>query len=499
MQQYIHMTHPLALIHPRNLKHLSGHLQTLVKEQLWLQVLIGMTLGLFVGFFVSPSFGLFSPEVSKAIGNWLALPGNLFLALIQMIVIPLILASVIRGIAASGSMEQLRSSGLRLVLYFFCTTTIAISIGIGLATFIGPGLHASIDSVESQSVSIDDEVVVTQLDFASAPDAFLSVLPNNPVNAAAEQEMLQIVVFSIIFGLALVSIPPKKSAPLLELLGSLQSVVMRVVAWVMKLAPYAVFGFMVQVTMQTGVDALFGIGMYVLTVLVGLLCMLGVYLSVVWAIGRISPSRFLRAAREVQLLAFSTNSSVAVMPVTMRTAEEKLGVRPSTAQFVIPIGATVNMDGTALFQGAATLFLTQVYGLEVGVGMLLALVVTAIGASIGTPATPGVGIVILSVVLTGVGVPLEGVALIIGVDRVLELFRTATNVTGDLAASIVIDRFSPHVASHEEEQAYEEATENVRKKTGEDVITGSVKGDKRVVNSDDGFIERALQWIRARF
>lgn len=492
------MTQPLALIHPRNLKHLSVHLQELVREQLWLQVVIGMVLGLTVGFYLSPTVGLVSETVADGIANWLALPGTIFLTLIQMIVIPLILASVVRGIAANGSVEQLRSSGLRLVLYFLATTTIAITIGLGITMLIAPGTYTPSDSFEKEVVALEtEEVPATSISLANAPAAFVSVLPNNPVSAAANQEMLQIVIFSIIFGLALVSIPPAKSAPLLELLGSLQSVVMRVVGWVMHLAPYAVFGFMAQLAMQTGLEALVGIGVYVATILAGLTILMGVYCGIAFFIGGISPWRFLAAAREVQLLAFSTNSSVAVMPVTMRTAEEKLNVRPSTAQFVIPIGATVNMDGTALFQGAATLFLTQVYGLEVGLGMLLALVVTAIGASIGTPATPGVGIVILSVVLTGVGVPLEGVALIIGVDRILELFRTAVNVTGDLVASVVIDRFSPHAASHEEEFAYEQKAETMRAKSGDDVITGDIAKKKAApVVSEQGFLGTLFGWMR---
>ncbi|MFW6210289.1 MAG: dicarboxylate/amino acid:cation symporter, partial [Patescibacteria group bacterium] len=271
--------------------------------------------------------------------------------------------------------------------------------------------------------------------------------------------------------------PAPQAKPLLEFLGSLQSVVMRIVSWVMRLAPYAVFGFIAQVTMQTGLSALFGIGFYALTILLGLTTLMIFYLVVVFVLGRIRPGRFLRAARELQLLAFSTNSSVAVMPVTMRTAEEKLGVRPSTAQFVVPIGATVNMDGTALFHGAATLFLTQVYGIEVGLGMLITLVATAIGASIGTPATPGVGIIILSVVLSGVGIPIEGIALIIGIDRVLELFRTATNVTGDLVAATVIDRYITGAQTHEEERAIQAQIDAAVAQTGEEVLTGPLHTD----------------------
>lgn len=468
------MPHPLQLIHPRNLKHLSGSLYGLIASRLWAKVIIGMLLGILVGMLLGPTMGLVATDTAETISAWLVFPGNIFLTIIQMIVIPLVLASVVRGIAASGSMEQLRSTGLRLVVYFLFTTTIAISIGIGAASLVQPGLY--VDNTEfrpsAEAVGDIEDNIESTIDIAELPNQVLSILPSNPFSAAVEMNMLQIVLFSIILGLALVSLQPDRSKPLLELLGSLQSVVMRIVSWVMRLAPYAVFGFIAQVTMQTGLETLLGIGVYVLTILGALLAMIVFYLFVVLLVGRMSPWRFLAAVRPVQLLAFSTNSSVAVMPLTMKTAEEKLGVRPSTAQFVIPIGATVNMDGTALFHGAATLFLTQVYGIEVGIGMLLTLMVTAIGASIGTPATPGVGIIILSVVLTSVGIPLEGIALLIGVDRILELFRTAVNVTGDLTASVVIDRLVPAAATYEQEVAVQEQVEATYEETGEDVVTG---------------------------
>jgi len=470
------MTHPLELIHPRNLKHLSHTLQDLIATQLWAKVILGMLMGFTTGIILSPDYGLVSEATATAIGSWLVLPGNIFLTIIQMIVIPLVLASVIRGIAASGSTEQLKHTGLRLVAYFLFTTTIAISIGILVTLLVQPGSHIDTDAFSLTSSRTDGvEQVIEERAFSVAeiPDALVNILPANPFSAAVEMNMLQIVLFSIVLGLALISIKPEQSKPLLELLGSLQSVVMRVVRWVMTLAPYAVFGFIAQVTMQTGVEALQGIGMYVGTVLFGLLLLLLFYLLIVLVVARMSPWHFLRAVRQAQLLAFSTNSSVAVLPVTLRTVEEELKVRPSTAQFVLPIGATVNMDGTALFHGAATLFLTQVYGIEVGIGMLLVLVATAIGASIGTPATPGVGIVILSVVLAGVGVPVEGVALIVGVDRVLELFRTTTNVTGDMVASLVLDRFTKAKQSYEEEVETQEQIEKVQEETGEDVVTGS--------------------------
>lgn len=493
------MVETLQLIHPRNLKHLSGSLSDLVRSQLWVQVLLGMMLGFCAGLALSPSTGWVSSSTATLIGNWLVLPGNIFLTIIQMIVVPLVVASVVRGIAASGSAEQLKTTGLRLVLYFLCTTTLAITIGITVASVIQPGLFIDADTFElpasTNAGAIEENMAEQTVSVAELPNTIVSILPDNPLSAAVEMEMLQIVIGALIFGLALVSLQPAQAKPLLELLGSLQSVVMRVVAWVMRLAPLAVFGFIAQITMQTGVEALLGIGVYTFTILAGLATLLLTYLLIAGLVARINPWRFIKAAREVQLLAFSTNSSVAVMPVTMRVAEEKLNVRPSTAQFVIPIGATVNMDGTALFHGAATLFLTQVYGIEMGIGMLVTLVATAIGASIGTPATPGVGIVILSVVLSSVGIPLEGIALIVGIDRVLELFRTATNVTGDLVAASVIDRFMTDGPSYEEEVAQQSAIEAQQSETGQDVITDADEVD---ANRNEGLLARIWDWVSSR-
>lgn len=490
------MSHPLELIHPRNLKHLSDSLHGLIASRLWLQVILAMVLGIAAGTALGPSLGWVEPKTAETISAWMVFPGNIFLTIIQMIVVPLVLASVVRGIAASGSMEQLRSTGLRLVVYFLFTTTVAISIGIGAASLVQPGTF--VDNSEfrpsnAELAEIEGNIEST-IDVAEIPNQFLSILPANPFSAAVEMNMLQIVLFAIILGLALVSLQPEKSKPLLELLGSVQSVVMRVVSWVMRLAPYAVFGFIAQVTMQTGLETMLGIGVYVLTILGALLFLMLFYLCVIFIVGRRNPFTFLSAIRPVQLLAFSTNSSVAVMPMTMKTAEEKLNVRPSTAQFVIPIGATVNMDGTALFHGAATLFLTQVYGIEVGIGLLLTLMATAIGASIGTPATPGVGIIILSVVLTSVGVPLEGIALLIGVDRILELFRTAVNVTGDLTAAVVIDRFVDSPRSYDEEVAMQSEIEVEQETTGEDVVTGDFYREKP--EEPHSIFRRVLQYFR---
>ena len=217
---------------------------------------------------------------------------------------------------------------------------------------------------------------------------------------------------------------------------------MIVVKGAMRLVPLAVFGMMAQLSSSLGLASLAGVGMYVLTVGLGLALLLGLYLGLVRVLGKQSPGRFLQKIREVQLLAFSTTSSAAVMPLSMKVAEEKLNVQPSISGFLIPIGSTINMDGTALYQCVSAVFLAQVYGIELGLAGMLLMLITIVAASIGTPSIPGGGVVVMAAILQGIGVPAEGIVLIIGVERILGMFRTAINVTGDLAACTVFDRWS---------------------------------------------------------
>jgi Na+/H+-dicarboxylate symporter len=267
-------------------------------------------------------------------------------------------------------------------------------------------------------------------------------VPTNPLQASVEQNMLQVVVFAVFVGVALVSMEVRQARPLLDLLGAVQEVSMVVVRWAMYLVPAAVFGLLTQLTARMGLDALLGMGVYVLTVLAALLLAFAFMLAIFTLALRRSPLAFLRGSRDVLLLAFSTSSSAAVMPLTIRTAEQQLGVRPGVARFVIPLGTTINMAGTALYQVIATLFIAQVYQVDVGLSGLLMVIVLAVGASIGSPGTPGVGIVILAMMLGTLGIPAEGIALIIGVDRILDMSRTTLNVAGDLVAASVIDRYT---------------------------------------------------------
>lgn len=363
-----------------------------------------------------------------------------------------------------------------MVLYFIFTTAIAIVIGITIANLIKPGQY--IDQQALQLASLVEPIQSTEASGSPVldelPQKIVTLLPSNPLSAMVESNMLEVVIFAMIMGVALVMMTPLQAKPLLDLMGSLQEVCMTVVRWAMLLAPIAVFGLILQLTAKLGIDALLGMAVYVLTVLLGLLLLLALYLLIILIVAKRHPLTFLNDIKEVLLLAFSTSSSAAVMPLSIKVAEEKLGVRPSISQFVIPLGATINMNGTALYQGVAAMFLAQVFGIDIGLGGMVLIVITAVGASIGSPATPGVGIVILAMVLDSVGIPAAGIALIMGVDRILDMCRTAINVSGDLVTAKLMDSWVGSSLSHHEEQLAEQQREQIRQRTGEDVLTNQV-------------------------
>ena len=464
----------VELLYPRSLKYLANNLQALIRGRLWLQVVIGMFMGILVGIALGPTTGWVEVATANIMGDWLAFPGKLFLALIQMIVIPLVFASIIRGLAATEDLEQLRKIGLRVVLFFIVTTAFAIIIGLSIATIVKPGSYVDSKTVQAALGNVPqvfEQSTPDTIDLQKLPQQVIGLLPSNPLTSMVESNMLQVVIFAMIIGVALVMMLPEQSKPMLDLLGSLQEVCMTIVRWAMLLAPVAVFGLLAQLTAKLGMDALFGMAVYVGTVLFGLLLLFCIYLIILFVFARMGPLTFLLAVREVLLLAFSTSSSAAVMPLSIKTAEEKLFVRPSVSQFVIPLGATINMNGTALYQGVAAIFLAQIFGIEISIAGMALIVLTAVGASIGAPATPGVGIVILAMVLSTVGIPAAGIALIMGVDRILDMSRTAINVSGDLVTAKLMDIWVGSKVSHEEELNAEAQLERIREKTGEDVIS----------------------------
>jgi Na+/H+-dicarboxylate symporter len=433
------------------LEYFSFNLNRLVRGRLWLKVLIGMLLGIGTGILIGPGLGWVNADLANTLGNWLALPGQLFLTLVQMIVIPLVFASVVRGLDASESLEQLKRMGLGVVFYFIVTTTVAIVIGLWITSLIKPGTYINADLLKTvqHATVVENSTPASVPQLAELPEKLITLLPSNPLTSMVEGQMLQVVIFAMIIGMALLMMNEKQARPMRDLIASLQEVCMTVVGWAMRLAPFAVFGLMAQLTARIGFDALIGMAVYIGTVLLGLLILLLLYLLIVFVASRERPIVFLKSVREVMLLAFSTSSSAAVMPLTIKTVQEKLGVSTTVAQFVIPLGATINMNGTALYQGVAAVFLAQVFGIDLSIGAMLLIVVTAVGASIGSPGTPGVGMVILAMVLETVNIPAAGIVLIMGVDRILDMSRTAVNVCGDMVAARVMQRWLGNTAQAE--------------------------------------------------
>ena len=412
----------------------------LIKKRLWAQVILALFLGLLLGIFLGPETGIVEQETAELVTSWLSIPANLFLKIIQMIIIPLIFASIIRGLTSSGSMEQLQKLGLGVALYFVATTAIALTIGILLVTTIGPGNFID-SSLIRESFGLEDAEPVQsdELTLHDIPQSIASIVPSNPLASFMSGEMLSIIVFALIIGVSMISLPKESSKPILDLLESVQKITMRVVSWAMRLAPFAAFGLMAGITSKLGLSALTGLGAYMGTVVIGLFVMLFVYILIIKIFTKRPLFSTFSMMRDAQLLAFSTSSSAAVMPVSIKTAEEKMRVKPNVSQFVIPLGATINMDGTALYQIIAVFFLAQLFSIDLGFTTILLISLTALAASIGAPSAPGTGIVILSTILIAAGIPPVAVVLLLGVDRVLDMTRTMVNVTGDLTACLFFD------------------------------------------------------------
>ena len=422
------------------LYNLSFYLDKLTQDRLWLKVLIGLFVGAGVGALLNPSTNLISEDLSLSLANWLDLPGQIFLRLVQMIMIPLIFTSIITGIISNTS-EKLKTFGLNLLLYFVLTTTVAIILGLVITLILKPGKF--IYELGGFPKSSKNEIITNESQnlIENIPTTISNLIPNNPLASILSGEMLSVVIFTIIIGIAITQLRDETARPIIRFIEAIQKICMIVVSWAMLLIPYAVFGLIAALLSRIGIDIFIGIGYYMALVLIGLTSLFTFYLLLVFLIGKRNPLTFLKNIKEPQLLAFSTASSAAVMPITMKTAGEKLNIASNISDFVIPIGATINMDGTALFQCITTVFMAQAYGIELTLINLILITTTVVAASIGTPAIPGGGVIILASVLKSTGIPIDGLIVIIGIDRILGMFRTVVNVTGDLTACIIFDQF----------------------------------------------------------
>ena len=419
-------------------------------------------LGLLAGIVVGLTANIFDLEWLRQLVLWVEPFGRAWISLIMMIVIPLVMASLIVGTASLGDITRLGRIGGKTITFYLATTTVAITIGLVISNIIKPGrgVDAATQAQLMQSFAgATGERIDLAQEVPGVIDVLLGMIPRNPIAAMASGDMLPIILFSILFGAALSLVQVDRRDTVLTFFRGVNDVAMIMVDWFMRLAPYAVFALLAGVIAQSGMNMLAALFLYVLTVILGLaIHAFGTYSLAIRFLARFNPLDFFKRIRKVPIIAFSTSSSNATLPVTIESAEEDLGVSDEVASFVLPLGATINMDGTALYQGVAVMFIAQVLGIDLSWSAQLMVVLTATLASIGAAGVPSAGIIILTVVLVQAGVPETGIALIMGVDRVLDMCRTAVNVTGDLTCAAFVARsegeeLRPHPVGVEEVEA----------------------------------------------
>ena len=410
------------------------------KLELHWQIILGMVGGvLFALAMVQFDWG------PKIVSDWVKPFGNIFINSLKLIAVPLILASLIKGVSDLKDISKLSKMGGRTIGIYLITTVIAVSIGLTLVNIIKPGASISEETrnelVESYKGDADSKIAQANEQKESGPlQALEDLVPSNIFAAASDNgNMLQVIFFAIFFGIGLILIPEEQAAPVKKFFDGFNEVILKLIDLIMLAAPYGVFALLAALVVESpSLDLFKALGWYAVSVLIGLILMIGVYIALVYIFTKRSPSFFINGISPAQLLAFSTSSSAATLPVTMERVEEHLGVEEEVTSFVLPIGATINMDGTSLYQAVAAVFIAQAFGMDLSIGAQLGIIVTATLASIGSAAVPGAGMVMLVIVLAQAGIPEAGLALIFAVDRPLDMCRTVVNVTGDAAVSMMV-------------------------------------------------------------
>ncbi len=436
---------------------------------LHVKILLGLGLGAVAGV-ASNLLWHGTPRLEWFINNLANPVGQVFLRMLFMVVVPLVFTTLALGVANLGDLRKLGRVGGKTFGFFVFTTGLAVTLGLIMANLMEPGARLDeatrLGLMEEYSGDAATRVAASEtMNFGI--NTFVSIVPRNFVQAAATGDMLGLIFFTLLFGVALTRIPKKFAQPVLDVLEGVAQAVIEIIGLAMKLAPYGVFGLIFAVTARFGFEVLGSLAMYVIMVLAGLMIHQFITLGILaQVVARMSPAQFFAKMKYVMVSAFSTSSSSATMPTTLRTAEEEFGVPREIAGFVVPLGATMNMNGTALFEGMTVLFLAQVFGVDLTVTQQLIVVVMAIVTAIGAAGVPAGSIPLLVMVLVMVGVPGEGIALILGVDRILDMARTVPNVTGDVLTSIAVARsegydLTPAVAPDFSTAAAVEAVEHV--------------------------------------
>ena len=404
------------------------------------KILLGMLVGvLFALLLTNFDWG------ASFIGDWIKPFGTIFISSLKLIAIPLILAALIKGISDLKDISSLSKMGMRTISIYVITTVIAVSIGLTVVSLIQPGKTINEDTrnelVEAYGGDADAKLQAAAAQKDAGPlQALIDLVPSNIVSAASSnRNMLQVIFFAVFFGISLILIPEEKAKTVKDFFDGLNEVILKMVDLIMLAAPYGVFALMAALVVEApSADLFAALGMYAVSVVFGLLVMVVFYIVLVKVFTKKSPKFFLNGIAPAQLLAFSTSSSAATLPVTMERVTEHLGVEEEVSSFVLPIGATINMDGTSLYQAVAAVFIAQAFGMDLSFGTQLGIIATATLASIGSAAVPGAGMVMLVGVLGYAGIPEAGLALIFAVDRPLDMCRTVINVTGDATVSMLV-------------------------------------------------------------
>jgi len=388
---------------------------------LWKQIAIALVLGAVLGIALNMTG-------NEAIAASIKHIGTLFISAIKMLIVPLIFVSLVCGMTSVSDMARIGRVGVKAILFYLGTTAFAITIGLALGTILQPGAGTDLAAAAAMEAKDAPPFINT----------LLGIVPKNPVAAAADGNVLQIIFFAIVFGLA-INLAGKPAQPVRDFFESLNTVIMKLTEIVISFAPYGVFALITWVAGTYGLGLLLPLGTVIFALYLGcVIHALVVYGGLVAVVARLNPVRFFQGVIEPQIVAFTSTSSSGTLPVTMTAVQRNLGVDRSISSFTLPLGATINMDGTAMYQGVAALFVAQAFGVDLGLQQYVTIILTATLASIGTAGVPGAGLVMLSLVLTSVGLPLEGVAIIAGIDRILDMARTALNVTGDAACTVLI-------------------------------------------------------------
>jgi len=417
-----------------------------MKLELHWKIIIGLVLGLLFGMLAATqSWGVF-------VSNWISPFGKIFINLLKLIAVPLVLSSLITGVASLSDLKKLSRIGGRTISIYIATTAVAVTIGLLSVNMLQPGstvpedMKSKLQDTYQSSVSGRVEAAEEVKD-RSALQPIVDMVPGNFFSSASNnRNMLQVVFVAIIIGIALIQINKNKAKPVLDFFEGINELVIKLVDNIMLMAPYGVFALIADtITSIAGnninnvLELLGALGFYMFAVIIGLLLQtLITYTIVLKLFSKMPLKKFYQGLAPAQLLAFSTSSSGATLPVTMERCEEKLGVSEEVSSFVLPLGATINMDGTALYQAVAAVFIAQTLGMDLTLGAQLTIVLTAVLASIGTAAVPGAGVIMLVIILEAISVPSAGIALILGVDRILDMLRTVTNVTGDASVAVAV-------------------------------------------------------------